>query len=135
MDVVSLVQSLMPSALHALSALVPAVPYVVVACVVYLVSNDLLDVALVAKNHRNARPADFVEALASDVADKTALTLIVTAALSALAAGGDFKAAFVAALVAAAGANVANYEQSTFGKLRSLLGGGSGVDAKYHYPF
>lgn len=133
MDVVSLVQSLLPSALHQLNAFVPAVPYVVLACAVYLVGNDVLDVLLLAKRTQGkAKPVDFVEALANDVTDRTALSLGVTAALTALAAGGDFRAAFVSALVAVAGANVANFEQSTFAKLRELLGF---APTQAHIPF
>ena len=121
MDFTSILSTLLPSLLHQLNQYVPAVPYVVLACLAYLVGNDVLDVLLVRKWNSHARLYDFAQALANDVSDRIALTFATTAAVTALAAGGDFRAAFVSGLVAAAAANVANFEQSTLSKLRELF--------------
>jgi len=124
-QVFALLQSLFPIVASFIgSNLGVEVPVVIVACAVYLAFNDALDVALVEeKAQGKATSAQLLQAIADDFCDKTALTFTAGAFVTALAAGGDFKAAFVSGLVAACGANVWNFESSTKDKLYAVITG------------
>lgn len=99
-----------------------AVPVIVVACLAYLVGNDVLDVLLVEKHTKGSASAGMlVAAVLNDAASKQAAAGAALGVVTAVAAGGDLKAQIVTALVGVALANASNLEASTRLKLAALL--------------
>lgn len=111
----------MPDLGPVVHSFIPFAPAVIVLCLLYLIGNDVLDVLLLVKKGSPLNATIIVQTLTADVANRQAISMAVGAAMTAVALGGDFRSAYVTALIAVAGANVGSFESSTIAKIKQLF--------------